>query len=148
MNHIIQPTNEFLRRHLGIPDDAERVLVFLESSHWDPDWLLTSEEYYDRFVRSNLDQDIEELQREPLRRFLRLKQRNWPAKSVQRSTRQLYNRLNHLIAFFIQYYSWSEWRQLTPHWLEDYIDAKLREGKHPERSTGISIIFGFLPVFD
>ena len=33
MNHIIQPTNESLRRHLGIPDDAERVLVFSESSH-------------------------------------------------------------------------------------------------------------------
>jgi hypothetical protein len=92
--------------------------------------------------------EVPEWLRTPLRRFLRLKQRNWPAKSVQRSTRQLYNRLNHLIAFFIQYYSWSEWRQLTPHWLEDYIDAKLREGKHPERSTGISIIFGFLPVFD
>jgi hypothetical protein len=67
MNHIIQPTNESLRAHLGIPDDAERVLVFSESSHWDPDWMLTSEEYYDRFVRSNLDQAIEELQSEPRR---------------------------------------------------------------------------------
>ena len=67
MNNIIQPTNESLRRHLGIPDDAERVLVFSESSHWDPDWMLTSEEYYDRFVRANLDQAIEELQREPRR---------------------------------------------------------------------------------
>lgn len=33
------------RRRLGIPDDARRVLVFTESSHWDPDWMLTSEQY-------------------------------------------------------------------------------------------------------
>ena len=68
---------------------------------------------------------------EPLRRFLRLKQRNWPAKTVQRSTRQLFNRLNHMVTFFIQHYEWSEWNQVAPHWLEDYIDAKLREGKAP-----------------
>jgi len=42
--------------------------------------------------------------RTPLRRFLRLKQRNWPAKTVQRSTRQLFNRLNHITSFFIQHY--------------------------------------------
>ena len=68
---------------------------------------------------------------EPMRRFLRLKQRNWPAKTVQRSTRQLFNRLNHMLTFFIQRYEWSEWNQLAPHWIEDYIDAKLREGKAP-----------------
>ena len=68
---------------------------------------------------------------EPMRRFLRLKQRNWPAKTIQRSTRQLFNRLNHMLTFFIQHYEWSEWNQLAPHWLEDYIDAKLREGKAP-----------------
>jgi hypothetical protein len=56
-----------LRRQLGIPDDAERVLVLAESSHWDPNWLYTSEEYYERFVDPNLDQAIAELQREPRR---------------------------------------------------------------------------------
>ena len=75
--------------------------------------------------------EIPEWLYEPLRRFLRLKQRNWPAKTVQRSTRQLFNRLNHMVTFFIQHYEWSEWNQLAPHWLEDYIDAKLREGKAP-----------------
>lgn len=69
--------------------------------------------------------------RTPLRRFLRLKQRNWPAKTVQRSSRQLFNRLNHMICFFIQQYKWSEWQQFSSRWLEDYIDAKLREGKVP-----------------
>jgi len=69
--------------------------------------------------------------RTPLYRFLRLKQRNWPAKTVQRSTRQLFSRLNHITTFFIQHYEWSEWQQLAPHWLEDYIDARLREGVAP-----------------
>ena len=56
-----------LRRRLGIPDDAARVLVFGESSHWDPDWLYTSEEYFGRYVCRNLDRAIEELLREPRR---------------------------------------------------------------------------------
>jgi site-specific recombinase XerD len=67
----------------------------------------------------------------PLRRFLRLKQRNWPAKTVQRSTRQLFNRLKHMISFFIQHYEWIEWKQFSPRWLEDYIDARLRRGIAP-----------------
>ncbi|MEA2008713.1 MAG: hypothetical protein U9O54_06295, partial [Chloroflexota bacterium] len=57
--------NQELRHRLGIPDDAEKVLVFSESSHWDPNWLFTAEEYFERFVRHNLDQAIGELQREP-----------------------------------------------------------------------------------
>lgn len=66
--HGVEGTAELsLRRRLGIPDDAERVLIFTESSHWDPDWLYTSEEYFERFVRSNLDQALDELEREPRR---------------------------------------------------------------------------------
>ncbi|RLC98658.1 MAG: hypothetical protein DRI77_04550 [Chloroflexi bacterium] len=60
-------TDHELGRRLGIPDDAERVTIFSESSHWDPNWLLTSEAYFERFVRRNLDQAIGELQREPRR---------------------------------------------------------------------------------
>src|SRR6266496_4236178 len=45
----------------------------------------------------------------PLGRYLRLKQRNWPAKTVQRSTRQLFNRLTKMIDFFIQKYGWNSW---------------------------------------
>ena len=52
---------------LGIPNDAERVLIFTESSHWDPNWLFTSEGYFERFVRRNLDRAIAELRREPRR---------------------------------------------------------------------------------
>lgn len=53
-----------LRDALGIPAGAQRVIVFAESSHWDPNWLYTSEEYYDRFVQKQLDQAIEGLLRE------------------------------------------------------------------------------------
>lgn len=56
-----------LRQHLNIPADAERVLLFAESSHWDPNWLLTSEDYYVRFVDSNLDLAIAALLDEPRR---------------------------------------------------------------------------------
>jgi hypothetical protein len=35
-----------LRASLGIPEDAARVLVLSESSHWDTNWLQTSEEYF------------------------------------------------------------------------------------------------------
>jgi integrase len=71
--------------------------------------------------------EVPEWLRTPMCRFLRLKQRNWPAKTVQRSTRQLFSRLNHITTFFIQHFEWSEWQQLAPHWLEEYIDARLRE---------------------
>jgi len=40
-----------LRRKLGVPDDAAHVLAFSESSHWDTNWLETSEEYFDRRLR-------------------------------------------------------------------------------------------------
>lgn len=56
-----------LRRRLGIPDGARQVLVFAESSHWDPDWLFTSTEYYERWVRDNLEQAVAGLLQEPRR---------------------------------------------------------------------------------
>ncbi len=58
---------EKLCQRLGIPDDAQHVIVFAESSHWDPNWLYTSEKYFERFVHHNLDMAIAELQREPRR---------------------------------------------------------------------------------
>jgi len=56
-----------LRIRLGIPDGAQRVMILSESSHWDPNWLYTSEEYYTRYVNNNLLQAISELTREPRR---------------------------------------------------------------------------------
>jgi hypothetical protein len=56
-----------IRHRLGIPDDAGQVIIFAESSHWDPNWLHTSGEYFLRFVQPNLDRAIDELLREPHR---------------------------------------------------------------------------------
>jgi hypothetical protein len=72
MTYDLQPPpgeahEQALRRRLGIPDEASHIMVFAESSHWDPDWVRTSEEYYTRYVRHNLDFAIEELLREPRR---------------------------------------------------------------------------------
>jgi len=44
-----------IRQRLDIPLDAEKVLIFSESSHWDPNWLFTADEYFERYVRHNLD---------------------------------------------------------------------------------------------
>jgi hypothetical protein len=40
-----------LREKLQIPKDANRVLIFGETSHWDPNWVLTSERFYNLRVR-------------------------------------------------------------------------------------------------
>jgi integrase/recombinase XerD len=65
---------------------------------------------------------------EPLSRFLRLKQRNWPLHSVPTQTRNVYLRLEHLIAFFLQHKSWTKWSQLSLRWVDDYLDFGLRRG--------------------
>lgn len=58
---------DVLRERLGIPVAADRVLLLVESTHWDPGWLLTSEEYYRVNVRWVLDRVIEELEADPRR---------------------------------------------------------------------------------
>lgn len=91
--------------------------------------------------------ELPEWLRIPLERYLRLKQRNWPAKTVQRSTRQLFNRLSKMIDFFIQNYGWNSWEQISIRWLEDYIDAKLREKLAPTTINWDLIAFRVLCVF-
>lgn len=56
-----------LRAALGIPADAKRVLLFAESSHWDTNWLSTSEEYFNTRVEPILDAVLRALEAEPLR---------------------------------------------------------------------------------
>ncbi len=64
-------TNEekTIRDHLGIPPEAEQVIVFAESSHWDPNWLLTAEQYYERRIRHIMNAAIEVLKKDPGRIF-------------------------------------------------------------------------------
>jgi len=57
------------RRELGIPDDAARVLVLAESTHWDPDWLVTSDEYFRFRIRRTLGRAVEDCLADPRRVF-------------------------------------------------------------------------------
>jgi len=58
-----------IRDALGIPDDAQKVLFFTESSHWDPNWLFTSTEYYKLRINRLMDQAVRECEKEPRRVF-------------------------------------------------------------------------------
>lgn len=62
----MQNGEQALRRKLGIPPHAPHALIFAESSHWDPNWIYTSAEYY-RYVQRNLDLAVQELLRDPRR---------------------------------------------------------------------------------
>lgn len=64
-----RPHERRLRDRLGIPASAESVLIFAETSHWDPNWLHTSDEYFDLRVRHTLDAALRVLEAEPSRVF-------------------------------------------------------------------------------
>ena len=106
-NTLPSPTKWDLPRNIALPKNSD-LLAMPEEMEEIPDWI-----------------------RIPFSRFIRLKQRNWPAKTVRRSTRQIFFRMSKMIIFFIQNYQWSLWEQLSPRWIEDYIDARLREKKAP-----------------
>ena len=54
-------------QRLGVPDDAAKVLVLSESSHWDPNWMLTSAQYFRLGVRRTLDKVLDALAADPRR---------------------------------------------------------------------------------
>jgi hypothetical protein len=56
-----------LRARLGVPSDAARVLVFSESSHWDTNWLQTSEEYFRGRLEPIFAAIMAALERDPAR---------------------------------------------------------------------------------
>ena len=76
-----------LRARLGIPPDASRVLVFGETSHWDPNWLHTTEEYYQLCIPRILERVFLALEQEPRRVFsiesLFFLQRYWQSNPAQ-----------------------------------------------------------------
>ncbi len=53
-----------LRAALGVPADAARVLIFAESSHWDTNWLETSEGYFKKRVEPILDAVLDALKKD------------------------------------------------------------------------------------
>jgi hypothetical protein len=56
-----------LRAALGVPAEAARVLLFAESSHWDTNWLETSEGYFKKRVEPILDAVLGALRADPER---------------------------------------------------------------------------------
>ena len=62
-------TEEQVRRRLGIPSKAEKIIIFGETSHWDPNWLYTSEEYYQLRIQQIMDLALDCLQANPRRVF-------------------------------------------------------------------------------
>ena len=56
-----------LKKKLGIPDDASKVIFFTETSHWDPDWLFTSDEYFNMLVKKQLMRAVDELDKDSSR---------------------------------------------------------------------------------
>ncbi|HET8930792.1 MAG TPA: hypothetical protein VFN21_09065 [Acidimicrobiales bacterium] len=56
-----------IRERLGVPTHAAEVVVICESTHWDPDWLLTSTEYLRLMVAPTLDRALDALDAEPRR---------------------------------------------------------------------------------
>ncbi|MCL4448331.1 MAG: hypothetical protein M1483_01175 [Actinobacteria bacterium] len=61
------PSESALREKLGIPHDAKQILIFTETSHWDPNWLYTSRTYFRLWVRRQLNQAVKELVRDERR---------------------------------------------------------------------------------
>jgi len=68
---------------------------------------------------------------EPFRRFVRLRQRNWPAKSVKGSTSQLCRRLTPMIQYLNEEGGCRGWTDWSVRLIEAYIDDKLRYGWAP-----------------
>lgn len=64
-----QREEQRLREALGIPTDARTVLLLGETSHWDPNWLFTAEEYYERRIAPILEEVFAELEHDPRRIF-------------------------------------------------------------------------------
>jgi hypothetical protein len=65
----VQERETALRHRLSIPPDAARVLIFGESSHWDTNWLRTSEEYFRERIDTVFEAIFKALEREPHRVF-------------------------------------------------------------------------------
>ena len=84
-----------LRAQLGIPPEAKHVLLFGETSHWDPNWLHTSEEYYQLCIPGILERAMLALEQEPRRVYsiesLFFLQRYWQSNPTQ------HERIRHLV---------------------------------------------------
>jgi len=67
--------------------------------------------------------------REPVCRFVRLNQRNWPANRVKQHTSHLCGRMVPMILYLNEKGACQGWTDWSVRLIEDYIDDKLQEGK-------------------
>jgi len=85
---VARPGEAALRTSLGIPPEARQILVFGETSHWDPNWLHTTEEYYQLCIPRIFERVLQGLEQEPRRVFsiesLFFLQRYWQGNPAQR----------------------------------------------------------------
>lgn len=54
-----------LRQKLGVPDEARQVIVFAQSSHVDPDWMATADQYQRLATDRAFKNALEELEKDP-----------------------------------------------------------------------------------
>lgn len=62
---VRSPAEALLRERLGIPAEAGEVIIFAQSSHVDPDWLLTSDQYQRLLTDKTFDRALIELAKDP-----------------------------------------------------------------------------------
>ena len=72
--------------------------------------------------------DLPEWVREPFCRFMRLRQRNWPAKRVQQHTIHQCRQMVAMILYLNEKGACQDWTDWSVRLIEAYIDDKLREG--------------------
>jgi site-specific recombinase XerD len=72
--------------------------------------------------------DLPEWLREPLRSYLQVRQRNWPAHALPAQTYNLVCQLGQVFSFFLTHYQWQDWNQLSLRWVDAYIDHGLQRG--------------------
>ena len=75
--------------------------------------------------------DLPDWVREPFCRFIRLKQRNWPAKRVKQHTFHQSRMMVSMILHLNEKGACQDWTDWSVRLIEAYIDDKLREGKAP-----------------
>ena len=75
--------------------------------------------------------DLPEWVREPFCRFMRLRQRNWPAKRVKRHTIHQCRQMVAMILCLNEKGACQDWTDWSARLIEAYIDDKLREGINP-----------------
>jgi integrase len=82
-------------------------------------------------------EELPEWLRAPLRRYLRLRQRQWTVERVQQRTRNLVGALCTILSFFLTRYHFKDWSELSLRWVDAYIEVGLQRGHSPSTLNGV-----------